>query len=71
MYSKLNCLATLKVYFSLNELTNQSQQLSLEMKSFNSINFHDIAIKDIFFFRNLKCLYCFEFLAYFSFKDIL
>ena len=54
MYSKLNCLATLKVYFSLNELTNQSQQRSLEMKSFNSINFHDIAIKDIFFFQKSK-----------------
>ena len=53
MYSKLNCLATLKVYFSLNELTNQSQQRSLEMKSFNSINFHDIAIKDIFFFSEI------------------
>ena len=70
MYSKLHCLTALKVYFSLNELMNQSKQRSLEMKRFNSINFHYIDIKDIFF-RNLKCLYCFEFLVYFSFKDIL
>ena len=49
MYSKLHCLATLKVYFNLNELTNQPKQRSLEMKSFNSIDFHYIAIRNIFF----------------------
>ena len=41
-------LATVKVYFSLNELTYQSKktdkQGSPEMKSFHSINFDYIAI---------------------------
>ena len=49
MYSKLYCLTALKVYFSLNELMNQSKQRSLEMKRFNSINFYYIVIKGIFF----------------------
>ena len=50
MYSKLNhCWATVKVYFSLKELTYQSKktnkQRSLEMKSFHLINFDCTAIK--------------------------
>ena len=53
MYSKLNhCWATVKVYFSLKELTYQSKktnkQRSLEMKSFHLINFDYIAIKNFF-----------------------
>ena len=49
MYSKLHhCWATVKVYFSLNELTYQSKktdkQGSPEMKSFHSIHFDYIAI---------------------------
>ena len=49
MYSKLHhCWATVKVYFSLNQLKYQSKktdnQGSLEMKSFHSIKFDYIAI---------------------------
>ena len=43
-----NCLATVKVYFSVNELAYQSKktdkQGSLEMKSFHLINIDYIAI---------------------------
>ena len=80
MYSKLHhCWATVKVYFSLNELTHQSKktdkQGSPEMKNFHSVTFDYSVISHLgnvlFFFRNLKSFYCFEFLAYFSFQDIL
>ena len=55
MYSKLHhCWATVKVYFSLNELTYQSKktdkQGSREMKNFHLINFDYIAIYDIYIF---------------------
>ena len=59
MYSKLHhCWATVKVYFSLNELTYQSKktdkQGSLEMKSFHLINFDYIAIQDFIFQKSKK-----------------
>ena len=49
MNSKLpHCWATIKVYFSLNELTHQSKKTDKhglpEMKSFHLINFDYIAI---------------------------
>ena len=71
---KITSLLVVQVYFSLSELTYRSKKTDkqglLEMKSFHSINFDYLPFR-IFFFRNLKRLYCFEFLADFSFKDIL
>ena len=66
---------SVKVYFSLNRLTNQSKkadkQGSPKMKSFYSINFDYTALYGFFVFQKSKKFLLFEFHAYFSFKEVL